>query len=136
MSRRWGTSGISIAAGVAVSALWFTSCTSQPSYCADRAAAQQSWQELTGTDVIEDGTATLRDRFRNFSGDVETLAESAQDEFQPEIDALRDSLQQMEGVLQDVAGDPATAAPQVRPAIEDLESSTENLLGAVDQACQ
>jgi hypothetical protein len=136
MSRRWGASGISVAAGIAVSALCFTSCTSQPSYCADRAEAQQSWQELTATDVIEDGTATLRDRFRQFSSDVEALAGSAQDEFQTEIDALRGSLQQMEGVLQDVAGDAATAAPQVRPAIEDLETSTQDLLGAVEQACE
>jgi hypothetical protein len=136
MSRRWGTGGISIAAGVAVSALWFTSCTSEPSYCADRAAAQQSWQELTATDVIEDGTAALRDRFRKFSSDVEALAESAQDEFQSEIDALRSSLQQMERVLQDVAGDAAAAAPQIRPAIEELERSTEDLLGAVEQACE
>jgi hypothetical protein len=136
MIRRWGTSGVSIAAGIAVSALWFTSCTSEPSYCADRAEAQQSWQELTATNVIEDGTATLQDRFREFTSDVENLAASAQDEFETEIGALRGSLQQVEGVLQDVGGDAAAAAPQIRPAIEDLETSTQDLLGAVEQACE
>lgn len=61
---------------------------------------------------------------------------AAQDEFQTEIDALRTSLQQAEGVVEEMGEDAAAAAPQVRPAIEDLETSTQDFLDAVAQACE
>ena len=117
-------------------ALWCTACSSQPTYCADRSEAQQSLEELTSTNVIEDGTAALEDRFRAFSSDVENMMEAAQDEFQTEIIALRNSLQQVEGVVEGMGGDAAEAAPLIRPAIEDLETSTQDFLGAVAQACE
>ena len=129
-------SRIFIAIGAIVSALAFTACSSQPSYCSAKDEAQQSFEQLTSTDVIEEGTATLKERFRTFSSDAESLIEVAEDEFQTEIDALRTSLSQMEGVVEGVGEDAAAAAPLVAPAIEDLQTSTGDFFEAVDQACE
>ena len=127
---------ILIAIGAIVSALAFTACSSQPGYCSAKDEAQQSFEQLTSTDVIQDGTDALKERFQAFSSDAESLVAAAEDEFQTEIDALRSSLLQMEGVVEGVGEDAAAAAPLVAPAIEDLQTSTQDLFEAVDQTCE
>ena len=122
--------------GAIVSALAFTACSSQPEYCSAKDEAQQSLEQLTSTDVIEDGTAALEERFQTFSDDAESLISAAEGEFQTEIDAVRTSLSQVEGVVEGLGEDAAAAAPLVIPAIEDLQTSTRDLFGAVDQACE
>lgn len=122
--------------GAIALALAFTACTSPPEYCTARDEAQQSFEQLTSTDVIEDGTAALKERFQTFSSDAESLIAAAGDEFQTEIDALRTSLRQVEGIVEGAGEDAAAAAPLVAPAIEELQTTTRDLFEAVDQACE
>ena len=125
-----------LAIGAAVSMLSLAACSSEPAYCSARGEAQQSFEVLRSTNVIEDGTAALEERFQTFSSDVETLVEAAKDEFQTETDALRASLQEAEQVIEGLGQDATEAAPLVSPAIDDLQTSTQELLDAVDQACE
>lgn len=129
-------SGVIVAIGAIVSVLSFTACGSQPDYCSAKDEAQQTLERLTSTDVLEDGTAALKERFQTFSDDAESLVAAAEDEFQTEIDVLKTSLRQMEGVLEGLGEDAGAAAPLVAPAIDDLQTSTRNLFDAVDQACE
>ena len=124
-----------LAIGAVVSVLSLAACSSEPDYCSARGEAQQSLEELRSTNVVEDGTAALEERFQTFSSDIETLVEAAKDEFQTETDALRASLQKSEQVIEGLGQDAAEAAPLVSPAIDDLQASTQDLLDAVDQSC-
>ena len=122
--------------GAVIGAFSLAACDTQPEYCSAVDEAQQSFQELKSTNVIEDGTNVLEDRFQTFSSDAKSLIAAARDEFQTETDALRASLQQSKEVLEGLGEDAAQAAPLVSSTIQDLQTSTRDLFDEVAQACE
>ena len=125
-----------LSVGAIIWAFSLAACDTQPEYCSAADEAQESFQELRSTNVIEDGTNVLEDRFQTFSSDAKSLIAAGRKQFQTETDALRASLQQAKEVIEGLGEDAAQAAPLVSSAIKDLQASTQDLFDEVDQACE
>jgi len=97
--------------------------------CADRDALRSSIEALTDVDVVAEGTNGLEAPVDAVKQDLSAVQESAGDDIQPEVDAVRSALDDVEtavsnGAADDVAG---TAA-----ALSALASAATELLDALD----
>jgi hypothetical protein len=116
-----------------------TPASSSPSseLCAQQAAAKESFNALTGTDVVAEGTNTLTTRFDAFTVDLESLRSAAHSQFSSELDAVQSSVDQLRKVVDNADNvDVATTATQSVAALGSLKTSVQALFAAVDQACQ
>ena len=113
-----------------------TACSSEPGYCEQKDAVASSFDTLVGTNVLSEGTDTLRERYDAFTADLEDLAGSARDEFGDEVDAVEAAADEM-GTALGSLGDTglADAATTIAPLVQNLQSSFSSLVTAIDTAC-
>ncbi len=105
-------------------------------YCASVDAAATSLDALVATNVIEEGTATLRSRFDAFRADVDALVESAKSAFADETAAVEAAVAGLGDALQGVADSPSVAqVGEARAAIDEVSATSQTLIGAVRAAC-
>jgi hypothetical protein len=104
--------------------------------CTDFATVQSSLDALTGTNIVQEGTNTLKERFATFQSDVASLVDSAQADFAGQTTAVKASLAALEAALTGLADSPSVAdAAMIKPALEAVKTSTEELVAAVQGAC-
>ena len=124
-----------VALAMALTPVGLVACDSEPEYCSEKEEAQASFDALRNTNVVEDGTEALRERFGTFTTDMRTFIDAAGDEFDAEIDAVRVSLDDAQAALDGAGDDPAAAAQEIVPALQDLFDSSGALLQEVDDVC-
>lgn len=113
-----------------------SACSSSPDYCDQLDDTKQAFTELRDTNILQDGTDTLNERFDTFEEDVDSLIDAAGDEFSEESAAVEASLTQVSAALESAANlDLGTAASQIGPALDSLSASSQELLDAVTSAC-
>jgi hypothetical protein len=104
--------------------------------CSDVTTAQASLEALVGTKVVEEGTNTLKARFATFKADVQTLLEAGRAELAPKVESVETSIAELENVVADLKQDPTAAdAALVRPTLQEIKMSTEELVAAVEERC-
>ena len=101
--------------------------------CADAEDLRSSVQGLRDVDVSAEGTNGLEDAVSAVQSDLTALGESASAELQPEVDAVRGSLQELETAVTNFGSE---GASQVLDAVAAVASSSSELLTALDDgAC-
>lgn len=111
-------------------------CSSTPDYCDQLDATEQALAELRGTNILSEGTETLSARYDTFNSDVQQLISAAGEEFAEESAAVESSLAQLQSALQSAANfDLGTAAQTIGPALESVQTSSEELFTAVSTTC-
>lgn len=104
--------------------------------CTDVDAARTSFQELTDTEILKEGTNTFRERYAAFQTSVDALLVSAQAEFSDEVDAVKASLTQLQTAVGGLTDSPSLAdAAAVKDALTPVGDSLANLTDAVSAAC-
>jgi hypothetical protein len=104
--------------------------------CTDVAAARESLEALVGTDVLEEGTDTLRARLATFESDVRALLAAGQAELAPEVESVETSLADLGDVVAGLQQEPTAAAvAQLKPAVQEVRTSTEELIAEVSETC-
>jgi uncharacterized protein HemX len=96
----------------------------QPAYCQDRAALQQSLNDLRGFDVSKQGLDELQSQLTQVERDANALADSAQEQFGPQARALRSSVDQLAS-----SAKRATTAPSTQ-AVSDLATDASAVVSA------
>ena len=111
-------------------------CSSSDDYCDQLDDTRNAYTELRDTNILQDGTDTLSERFDTFEEDVDSLIDAAGDEFSDESAAVEASLTQVSAAIESASNlDLGTAASQIGPALDSLSASTQELLDAVSSAC-
>lgn len=93
--------------------------------CEDREALEDSIETLAGVDVVAEGTSGVEEAVSDVQDSVGALSSSAAENFQPEVDATRGALEELEIALGDTESAGVTG---VVSAIEDVVSSGDALL--------
>lgn len=131
-----GCSSDSDTAQPASSASAVESTSAPAGVCTDADAARASFQELTGTEILQEGTNTFRERYTAFQTSVDALLVSAQSEFTPEVDAVKASLTALQSALAGLTDSPSLAdAAAVKDALAPVGDSLADLTDAVSGAC-
>jgi hypothetical protein len=101
------------------------------SVCDQRNALSDAVDQLKNVNVIEDGTSSLEAAIDDVTQAVDALAESGQSAIQPEVDAVKSSLSELESALGDVGSNGlqpvATAATETGEAASKLVTEVEAL---------
>jgi hypothetical protein len=124
-----------VALAVALAPLGLAACDSQPEYCSEKEEAQASFDALRDTNVVEDGSEALREQFGTFTTDMRSFIDAAGDEFDAEIDAVQNSLREVQTAVDGAGDDVAAAAQEIAPALQGLFDSSSALLQEVDDVC-
>ena len=104
--------------------------------CSDVDTVKASLQALADTDVAQEGTNTLKERFATLQSDLQTLWGSAQAEAAPETDAVKAATAQLKDVLAGVKDSPTAAdLAQVKPSLQAVKTSTEDLITSLGSTC-
>lgn len=113
------------------------SATQSPAdVCADVDTAKASLQALVETDIVADGTDTLRQRLATLEADLRVLVDSGRAELAPRSTAVKESLATLDEVLGGLADNPTAAdLAAVKPALEAVKTTTEDLVTALDTTC-
>ncbi len=97
--------------------------------CADRDALRDSIGALTDVDVVADGTNGLTAAIDDVSDDLAAVRDSAGDDIQPEVEAVRSALDDVQTAVSD---GPTDDLEGTADALSTLASSTSDLLDALD----
>ena len=104
--------------------------------CAEVDAAQTSLQALVDTDILTEGTDTLKMRLATLDSDLQALMDSGRAELDPESAAVKGSIATLKDVLADVKENPTAAdLASVRPAVESVKNTTQDLVTALQSSC-
>jgi hypothetical protein len=82
----------------------------KPAYCDDRAALEQSLEDLRGFDVRSEGLDALAGELRGVQADANALVRSTREQFRPEADALRSGIAALGDSVRQAASAPSTDA--------------------------
>ena len=110
-----GTTGSSDAAGTA---------------CEDRDALRDSVKALADVDVVAEGTNGLTPAVDAVKEDLQKVRDSAASEMEPKVQAVQDSINDVEEGLGNL-GDGGAA--DVVTALGDLSEATQSLLSSMDE---
>jgi hypothetical protein len=138
-SRRLALTGVGVLLAV-------SGCASDPAddgsgsssddVCADVDTARTSLDALLGTEIAQEGTDTFKERLATFEADVAAVAESGQGELEQQTAAVEDSITTLQDVLVGLKDEPTAAdLALVRPALQDLRTSAEDLVAAAGSIC-
>jgi len=97
--------------------------------CADRDALQSSIDSLTDVDVVAEGTNGLEAAVDAVSDDLAAVQESAGDDIQPEVDAVRTALDDVQVAVTGAAGENAA---EIATSLSGLATAASELLDALD----
>lgn len=116
------------------------SATTTPSatdaVCADAAEVRTSLDALVSTEVLREGTDTLKERFATFEASVRQLIDGARVEFAPQSDAARASVDDLKAALAGLADSPSVQdAAAIATSLAAVKTSVTALLDAVQAAC-
>jgi hypothetical protein len=101
--------------------------------CADAEDLRTSIAGLQDVDISEEGTNGLEAAVSAVQADLTALGESASAELEPEVDAVRGSLQELETAVTNLGSE---GASQVLEAVAAVATSSSELLAALgDGAC-
>ena len=104
--------------------------------CADADATKAALDTLTSTEVLKDGTNTLKANFAALESSVTTLAASAKTDFATEADAVRTSVDSLKTAISNLTDSPSVAdAAAVAAAIKPVQESVNTLVTSVKGAC-
>jgi len=104
--------------------------------CADLDAAQSAFDDLAGTQVVKEGTNTLKDRFAAFKSAVQTLGASARTEFASEVQDVDSAVAGLQTAIEQLTDSPSLAdAKAVATALGPVRDSFTTLSTAVRTAC-
>jgi cell fate (sporulation/competence/biofilm development) regulator YlbF (YheA/YmcA/DUF963 family) len=107
-----------------------------PAVCSDLDAVKASLQALVDTNVAQEGTNTLKERFASLQSDLETLWSSGQAEAAPETNAVKEATAQLKDVLAGIKDSPTAAnLAQLKPALQAVQTSTEDLVSSLGSTC-
>jgi hypothetical protein len=104
--------------------------------CADLDAAKASLQALVDTNVVQEGTDTVKERFAAVEADVQALLESGRSEVAAETAAVKDSIAELGDVLAGLAeGAPAADLALIKPSLLAVQASLQELFTALEDTC-
>jgi hypothetical protein len=133
----WSLVAIAVVATACSSSDSSSSSPSADAYCAAEAAVKDSYDTLIATDVVAEGTDTLKRRFEAFTTDLASLETAAGSRFSSQVDAVQGSVDQLEKVIRDAGSvGIATTAERFSAGLGDLKTSVEALFTEVDRACE
>lgn len=82
----------------------------KPAYCDDRAALEQSLDDLRGFDIRGQGLDALTRELREVQTDANALVRSAREQFRPQADALRSAIGALGDSVRQAASAPSADA--------------------------
>ena len=104
--------------------------------CAAADAAQASLQTVRDTQIVKEGTDTLKANFAAFQTDAQVLIEAARADFAPQTDAVQASIVVLRTAVDNLTQSPTLAdAAAVAVAIKPVQASLLVLVTSVRTAC-
>jgi hypothetical protein len=104
--------------------------------CVEADELQASVQNLRDVTISENGIGALGSALGQVRTELEQLGTEAKSEFQPEIDGVKASVDQLSSSLSAAKADPsATSLGGVGTALRSLDAAVKTLLDAVAGAC-
>ena len=120
---------------VAALLLVSTACSDDVSpVCEAREQLQSSVEELRNVNVLDDGLDALRTDLDAVGDDLATFRTEAGDELEPEIDAVRASIDQLRETV-DTGGSPADVAASLGAGVSELVTNWNALADAARGLC-
>jgi hypothetical protein len=98
------------------------------SLCNDVDALKSSVQELRDVNVVQNGTSELSSALDKVKSDAQALADSAKQDFGPDVDALQQALSTLETALRNVRDNGITP---VQESAQAVQTAAKNLEDAV-----
>jgi hypothetical protein len=113
-----------------------TSASTSADVCANADTVQQSLDDLLGTDILQEGTDTVKERAATLKFKVEALVDSVQSGLAPQTAAVKASVDALEQVVGGLTEDPTKAElASIRPSLQAVKTSLEELVSAVQSTC-
>ena len=127
----------SVAGLVVLAMLGAGACsTSQSPVCESVAAVQNSVDRIRDTNVSENGLSQLKTDLTQLKVDLEKLTAEARTEFAAEIEAVRSAMTQLSASVTTARNAPDAAnLAAVRPALNALQTSAQNLAKSASETC-
>jgi hypothetical protein len=97
--------------------------------CTDRDALRSSIEALADVDVVAEGTDGIETAMTAVSEDLEAVQESAGDDIQPEVDAARTALDDVQAAVSDGSADDVAG---IAESLSALAGATADLLDALE----
>jgi outer membrane murein-binding lipoprotein Lpp len=104
------------------------------SACEARDELESSVEDLRDIDVLDDGLDALRADVDAVGDDLATFRAEAGDELEPQIDAVRGSIDQIRSTL-DSGGTPAEIATSIATDMSELVTNWNELAAAAQGLC-
>lgn len=99
--------------------------------CADREALSSSVQALEDLDVRTEGTEGLPATITSLKGDLAALQDSVDDEVKPQVQAVQDSVDELETAVDNIDSD---GAAQAATAVASVATAAATLLDSLESA--
>jgi hypothetical protein len=126
-----GAPGTTTASTEAAGSAGSTPVTGSAELCAQRETLKTDVDDLTKVDVVANGASALTPAITKVKDDLQGLKAAATDDLKPQIQALEDSLQQLDDAVKNIssggASAVATAAVDVAQTGSTLLTSLEDL---------
>jgi hypothetical protein len=104
--------------------------------CADLETVRGSLDALVSTEVLREGTATLKERFATFESSVRDFIDAAQAEFAPQATAARAAVDDLKAAVDGLADSPSVSdVAAITAALASVRASVTALIDAVQGAC-
>jgi gas vesicle protein len=94
------------------------------SLCSDVDALKSSTQQLKDVNVVQQGTSALRSALDQVKSDATALADSAKDEFKPQVEALTSALSALGTAVKNIG---SAGTEPVQQALSSVQSAATNL---------
>jgi ElaB/YqjD/DUF883 family membrane-anchored ribosome-binding protein len=136
MKRRW----IWAIAAMLVTTTFLGACggsgADKPAVCDSLEAVQVSLDNISKTNVGENGLSQLRTELKALKENLDQLLDDARAQFQPQADAVRAAVDELSSSVEAATADPnKTTLEAVRTAMRSLGDAVKDLATAVSDTC-
>jgi hypothetical protein len=108
----------------------------QPAVCDSLQAVEVSVDNISKTNVSENGLSQLRTDLKTLKENLDQLLDDARAQFQPQVDAVRAAVDELSSSVDAATADRnATTFESVRTAVRGLGDALKDLATAVSETC-
>jgi hypothetical protein len=111
--------------------------SAQSAVCKDKSALESSVKELTNLDLSSAGEGKIKSDAEDVQSNLDALGKSVKADLKPEVDALKQAVQDLEDALKNFGDQSITQSIQdTGSAISKVGSTSADLATALDAQCK
>ncbi len=114
-----------------------TTTSAQTAVCKDKSSLQQSVKDLTNLDLTSAGEGKIQSDAKDVQKNLDALGKSVKADLKPEVDALKQAVQDLQDALKNFGDQSITQSIQdTGSAISKVGSTSADLATALDKQCK